>query len=92
MTSRKKAMIAARLPVRRGLDECEAAVYLSLSPSFFRKLVERRTMPRPRMAGGRRIWDVEELDLAFKTLPREQGDGDPVFAEVEKRDSWADFE
>ena len=31
-------------------------------------------MPRPRLADGRRIWDVEELDLAFKALPREGGD------------------
>ena len=37
-----KAFIAGRLPVRRGLDESEAAVYLSFSPTFFRKLVARR--------------------------------------------------
>ena len=71
-----KAVIAGRLPVRRGLGENEAAVYLSLSPSFFRKLVEDKFMPRPRIAGGRRIWDVEELDLAFKALPREGGEGE----------------
>ena len=82
-----KATIAGRLPVRRGLDESEAAVYLSLSPSFFRRLVQEKLMPRPRLAGGRRIWDVEELDLAFRALPREGGDdeGDG------KSDSWADF-
>ena len=43
-----KAQVAARMGVRRGLDENEAAVYLSLSPSFFRKLVEMKVMPRPR--------------------------------------------
>jgi excisionase family DNA binding protein len=69
-----KASIAGRLPVRRGLDESEAAVYLSVSPSFFRKLVAEGLMPRPRLVGGRRVWDVEELDLAFKALPREGGD------------------
>ena len=69
-----KASIAGRLAVRRGLDENEAAVYLSLSPSFFRKLVEEKLMPRPRLAGGRRIWDVEELDLAFKA-PAARGRG-----------------
>ena len=77
MTS--KAFIAGRLPVRRGLDESEAAVYLSFSPSFFRKLVTEGRMPRPRLAGGRRVWDVEELDLAFKALPREGGDDGAVF-------------
>jgi hypothetical protein len=84
----RKAIIAARLPVRRGLDENESAVYLSLSPSFFRKLVGERRMPRPRLADDRRIWDVEELDLAFKALPREGGDGDAIFRDT---DSWADF-
>jgi excisionase family DNA binding protein len=84
-----KAAVAGRLPVRRGLDESEAAVYLSLSPSFFRKLVAEQRMPRPRIAGGRRIWDVEELDLAFKALPREGGEAEVIFAE--QTDSWSDF-
>jgi excisionase family DNA binding protein len=88
MTS--KRTIAASLPIRRGLDENEAAVYLSLSPSFFRKLVAEGRMPRPRIAGGRRIWDVDELDLAFKALPREGGEGEPMFMTGES-DSWADF-
>jgi hypothetical protein len=85
-----KALIAGRLPVRRGLDENEAAIYLSFSPSFFRKLVAERRMPRPRVANGRRVWDVEELDLAFKALPREGGEGEPIFDA--NADSWADFE
>jgi excisionase family DNA binding protein len=63
-----KATVAARLPIRRGLSEMEAAVYLSLSPSFFRRLVDQGVMPRPRLAGNRRIWDIEELDVAFKAL------------------------
>ena len=67
----RKATIAARLPVRRGLDAGEAAVYLSLSPTFFGQLVERGEMPRPRVLGSRRIWDVDDLDAAFKALPRE---------------------
>jgi hypothetical protein len=89
-----KASIAGRLPVRRGLDESEAAIYLSLSPSFFRKLVTEGRMPRPRQAGGRRIWDVEELDLAFKALPREGGDDGAVFmpdASKAARNPWDDL-
>lgn len=85
-----KASIAGRLPVRRGLDESEAAVYLSLSPSFFRRLVSNGAMPRPRVAGARRIWDVDELDLAFKALPREGGEAEPIFS-ASADDSWADF-
>lgn len=86
----KKDQIAARLVLRRGLSEVEAAVYLSLSPSFFRRLVDQGSMPRPRIAGGRRIWDVEELDLAFKALPREGGEEATFGGEGE--DSWADYQ
>ena len=85
-----RASIAARLPVRRGLSEVEAAVYLSLSPSFFRRLVDQRIMPRPRVVGGRRVWDVEELDVAFKALPRDGGE-DESFGNS-SADSWADYQ
>ncbi len=46
-------------------------------------------MPRPRLAGGRRIWDIEELDLAFKTLPREGGE-EAIFG-FQSEDTWADY-
>jgi hypothetical protein len=82
-----KSAIAGRLAVRRGLDEGEAAVYLSLSPSMFRQLVAQDIMPRPRLAGRRRIWDIEDLDRAFLALPREQGRGGDSQA-----NSWDDFE
>jgi len=79
----RKADIAAHFPLRRGLDEREAAVYLSLSPSFFRRLVDKGDMPRPRLLGSRRIWDVDDLDAAFRSLPIE-GDQRGV------TDTWAD--
>ena len=69
-----KAIIAARLPIRRGFSEDEAAVYLSLSPSFFRQLVEANKMPRPRLVEKRRVFDIEDLDAALKAFPREGGD------------------
>lgn len=81
-----KDTIAGRLAVRRGLGETEAAVYLSLSPSKFRQMVIEGTMPRPRLAGRRRIWDVDELDRCFRELPREGGD-----QAGPEGDSWADF-
>jgi excisionase family DNA binding protein len=91
---RRKSVIAASLPIRRGLDENEAAVYLSLSPSFFRKLVAEKRMPRPRVAGGRRVWNVAELDVAFKLLPREGGDDEPIFdvgGQGMKSNPWDDL-
>ena len=84
-----KSTIAARLPLRRGLSESEAAAYLSLSASFFRRLVDQGIMPRPRIAGSRRIWDIEELDVAFKSLPREGGDKETCGETGE--DSWSDY-
>ena len=88
--SSRRATIAARLPIRRGLSEVEAAVYLSLSPSFFRRLVDQRIMPRPRVVGGRRVWDVEEIDLAFKALPRDGGE-DESFGNS-GGDTWTDYQ
>ncbi len=85
-----KQEISRALPLRRGLSEVEAAIYLSLSPSFFRRLVSQGVMPRPRVAGARRIWDVEELDLAFKALPREGGE-DALFG-GDGENSWADYQ
>lgn len=82
----RKREIATYLPVRRGLDEREAAVYLSFSPTFFRQLVNEGLMPKPRVAKGRLAWDRQELDLAFDALPREGGED-----ASDMKDTWADF-
>ncbi len=84
----RKTEVAARLPVRRGLSEVEAAIYLSLSPSKFRDMVQDGRMPQPREADSRLIWDVEELDAAFKALPRRGGD---VLTFGANGDSWDDY-
>jgi predicted DNA-binding transcriptional regulator AlpA len=89
MPSRAKSAIATRLPIRRGLDECEAALYLSLSPTFFRKLVASGSMPKPRRIGSRRVWDIDELDLAFKALPRD--DEGTEIHDTKISSSWTDF-
>lgn len=86
----RKNTCPVRLPVRRGLSEIEAASYISVSPSFFRKLVGDGRMPRPRLAGTRRIWDIDEIDAAFRDLPREGVDGQPMLEVTEN--SWSDFE
>ena len=79
----RKSVLAQQFSIRRGLDENEAAIYLSLSPSKFRQMVELGLMPRPRLAGRRRIWDMRELDTAFDQLPREGGETDGS--------TWADY-
>jgi excisionase family DNA binding protein len=80
--SASKSVIAARVHFRRGLAEGEAALYIGLSASKFRELVVQGVMPRPRLIGRRRVWDVDDLDAAFKSLPIE---GEP--GEI---DTWSD--
>jgi hypothetical protein len=69
-----KAAIGSRLFTRRGLSEPEAALYIGLSASKFRELVGTGIMPRPRLIGRRRVWDIDDLDAAFKALPFEGGE------------------
>lgn len=79
-----KASIANGLHIRLGLDEREAAVFVGVSPTYFRTLVANRVMPRPRVMGRRRVWDVEELTRSFRDLPHEGEDG-------ELDDGWEDY-
>jgi hypothetical protein len=67
----RKSEVAARLPIRRGLGESEAAIYVGLGATKFGELVKAGVMPRPRRVGSQRIWDIDDLDAAFKALPRE---------------------
>jgi hypothetical protein len=75
--------LSSRLPIRRGLGADDAATYIGISSGFFRILVQDGRMPRPKLMNGRRVWDIDELDSAFKNLPREGG-------EIEDVDTWAD--
>ena len=79
-----KAVIGSRLSVRRGLSEPEAGLYIGISASKFRELVGTGIMPRPRLIGRRRVWDIDELDAAFKALPIEGG-------EQGGAETWADM-
>jgi hypothetical protein len=88
---RTKANASTNLPILRGLGESEAAIYLSLSVSFFRDLVKRGVMPPPRLIGKRRVWDVEELDVAFRALPPETSGLAPDQSGF-GTGSWTDYE
>jgi len=80
-----KITIAQRLLIRRGLSEAEAALYVGLGATKFRELVREGRMPKPRLIDRRRIWDIDDLDAAFKSLPIE--DSEPRST----TDSWSDF-
>lgn len=81
-----KKQIADSLHVRRGLSEGEAAVYVGISPTYFRDLVGREVMPKPRLIGRRRVWDIIELNAAFDELPRDGHEAEQTFT-----NSWADY-
>lgn len=81
--SSRRADVLARLPIVFGLGDVEAAAAIGLGVSKFRAMVDDGRMPRPRKADGRLLWDVDELRVAFKSLPREGGE--------ERADSWNDF-
>lgn len=78
----RRADIAARLPIVFGLGRMEAAAAIGVSATFFDGMVEAGQMPPPRLIGDRRVWDVDDLRAAFKSLPR---DGEP-----QGGSSWAD--
>lgn len=55
---------------------------MGIGSTKFAELVAAKIMPRPRVIGTRKIFDVTELDAAFDNLPH---DG------VEAADTWADL-
>lgn len=78
-----KVAVASRFQLRRGLGEPEAALYLGVGASKFRQMVNEGRMPRPRLIDSRRVWDVDDLDAAFRNLPIERS------AENEDDDPWS---
>lgn len=78
-----KNLAATRLPHRRGLSEAEAALYVGIGSTLFRGMVSAGRMPRPRRIASARVWDVDELDAAFKSLP--------IDGEETQPDTWRDY-
>jgi len=59
--------------VRRGLSRVEAAIYIGVGVTKFDQLVAAGLMPKPKRIGGRLVWDIVALDIAFDRLPDEPG-------------------
>ena len=74
---------------RRGLSREEAAIYIGISPTYFDTLVQRKVMPQPKRIGSRTIWDMWELDLAFGSIPGNNGGGS-IPGNNGGEDTWAD--
>lgn len=76
----RSAVLPASLPPR-GLCREIAAAYIGVSSKKLDQMVKEGSMPKPRIHGGRRLWDRSELDTAFSELPH---DGE----ELERRNPW----
>jgi len=53
----------------RGLTRTQAALYIGVGTTTFDEMVKDGRMPQPKEIGQRRVWDKEELDASFETLP-----------------------
>lgn len=75
MQSTDRRDILPRSLPPRGVSRGEAARYIGVSPTTFDEMVKDGRMPRPKRIGGRVVWDVKSLDIAFDALP---DDGAPA--------------
>jgi predicted DNA-binding transcriptional regulator AlpA len=73
MTIRHGASTASRPVPRRGLSRIEAAHYVGVGSTKFDELVAMGRMPKPKRIDSRKVWDIQELDLAFDLLPEDAG-------------------
>jgi len=78
----RAAVLPSSLPPR-GLCREVAAAYIGVGATKFDQMVRDSSMPKPRIHGGRRLWDRSELDVAFSELPH---DGE----NSENRNPWDD--
>lgn len=46
-------------------------MYLGISAGTFDELRKLGRVDSPRVIGGRKLWDIRDLDVAFDSLPRE---------------------
>ena len=53
----------------RGLSREVAASYIGIGATLFDALVVDGRMPRPKLINSRKVWDRQELDIAFNKLP-----------------------
>ena len=61
---------------RRGLSRVEAALYLGISPSKFDELRKDGRVAPAHIIGGRKVWDMRDLDETFDVSPQEDAQGD----------------
>ena len=73
----------------RGLSEQEAAAYVGVGVTTFRQEVDAGLWPQPERRGkkgGRKVWDREEIDLAWNRRKKLNDKPDPL---LERARAWA---
>ena len=55
----------------RGLNREVNASYIGIGTTLFDTLVTEGRMPKPKLINSRKVWDRQELDIAFNKLPNE---------------------
>ena len=53
----------------RGLGREAAAYYVGIGTTLFDLLVVEGRVPKPKPINSRKVWDRQELDIAFNKLP-----------------------
>jgi predicted DNA-binding transcriptional regulator AlpA len=81
MSVRAGAAPATRLVPKRGLSRAEAAQYVGIGSTKFDELVATGRMPKPKRIDSRKVWDIQELDMAFDALPGDT-DTDNTWSDV----------
>ena len=82
MRTERANILPLSLPPR-GLNRCETAAYIGVSPSLFDAMVKDGRMPKSIQINSRTVWDRRQVDLAFDALT-EQDAAEPEAAEAER--------
>jgi hypothetical protein len=75
--SKALSKIRATCLPRRGLSREEAAMYLGISGGMFDQMRADGLIVPPKLIGGRKLWDIRDLDMAFDALPSEDAAAAP---------------
>ncbi len=88
MKAARNDVLPASLPPL-GINREQAATLIGISVSLFDRAVEAGTMPKPRVLGGRNIWDVAEIAEHFRAIPhKDEGSIAPVDRGEDSSNPW----
>jgi len=88
MKAARNEILPASLPPL-GISREQAATLIGISVSLFDRAVDAGTMPKPRILGGRLIWDVAEVAEHFRAIPhKDEGKVATIDAGADSGNPW----